>query len=114
MADITRRFVDILKEVWAEKAQTTIPTRPISGMAYRDPDAEFSTGQQFDSLGESSRWNQALYLLSGLIMEVARFGICLLYTSLSISIESNKYWFFFYIWTFIFYVFLFFSIEVFI
>lgn len=75
MADITRRFVDILKEVWAEKAQTTIPTRPISGMAYRDPDAEFSTGQQFDSLGESSRWNQALYLLSGLIMEVARFGI---------------------------------------
>lgn len=75
MADITRRFADILKEVWAEEAQTTIPTRPISGMAYRDPDAEFSTGQQFDSLGESSRWNQLLYLLSGLIMEMGRFGI---------------------------------------
>lgn len=75
LSGIQRTFVGVLNSIWGKNAQTTIPTQPVSGIAYRDTDAEFETGQKYDSLGESSRWNQLLYLLSGLSEECSRFGI---------------------------------------
>ena len=75
LSDIQRVFADILDSIWGKDAQTSIPTQPVSGIAYRDTAAEFETGQKYDSLGESSRWNQLLYLLTGLTSELAHFGI---------------------------------------
>ena len=75
LSDIQRVFADILDSIWGKDAQTSIPTQPDSGIAYRDTAAEFETGQKYDSLGESSRWNQLLYLLTGLTSELANFGI---------------------------------------
>ena len=75
LSGIQRTFAGVLNSIWGKDAQTTIPTQPVSGIAYRDTDAEFETGQKYDSLGESSRWNQLLYLLSGLSEECSRFGI---------------------------------------
>ena len=75
LSGIQRTFAGVLNSIWGKNAQTTIPTQPVSGIAYRDTDAEFETGQKYDSLGESSRWNQLLYLLSGLSGECSRFGI---------------------------------------
>lgn len=75
LSGIQRTFAGVLNSIWGKNAQTTIPTQPVSGIAYRDTDAEFETGQKYDSLGESSRWNQLLYLLSGLSEECSRFGI---------------------------------------
>ena len=75
LSDIQRVFADILDSIWGKDAQTSIPTQPVSGIAYRDTAAEFETGQKYDSLGESSRWNQLLYLLTGLTSELANFGI---------------------------------------
>lgn len=75
LSGIQRTFADILDSIWGRNAQTSIPTQPVSGIAYRDTDAEFESGQKYDSLGESSRWNQLLYLLTGLTSELADFGI---------------------------------------
>ena len=75
LSGIQRTFAGVLNSIWGKNAQTTIPTQPVSGIAYRDTDAEFEAGQKYDSLGESSRWNQLLYLLSGLSEECSRFGI---------------------------------------
>lgn len=75
LSGIQRTFAGVLNSIWGKNAQTTIPTQPVSGIAYRDTDAEFESGQKYDSLGESSRWNQLLYLLSGLSGECSRFGI---------------------------------------
>ena len=75
LSGIQRTFAGVLNSIWGKNAQTTIPTQPVSGIAYRDTDAEFESGQKYDSLGESSRWNQLLYLLSGLSEECSRFGI---------------------------------------
>lgn len=75
LSGIQRTFADILASIWGKDAQTSIPTQPVSGIAYRDTDAEFESGQKYDSLGESSRWNQMLYLLTGLMSELTAFGI---------------------------------------
>ena len=75
LSGIQRTFADILDSIWGKDAQTSIPTQPVSGIAYRDTDAEFESGQKYDSLGESSRWNQMLYLLTGLMSELTAFGI---------------------------------------
>lgn len=75
LSGIQRTFAGVLNSIWGKNAQTTIPTQPVSGIAYRDTNAEFETGQKYDSLGESSRWNQLLYLLTGLTSELANFGI---------------------------------------
>ena len=75
LSGIQRTFADILDSIWGKDAQTSIPTQPVSGIAYRDTAAEFESGQKYDSLGESSRWNQMLYLLTGLMSELTAFGI---------------------------------------
>lgn len=75
LSGIQRTFADILDSIWGKDAQTNIPTQPVSGIAYRDTAAEFESGQEYDSLGESSRWNQMLYLLTGLMSELTAFGI---------------------------------------
>lgn len=75
LSGIQRTFADILDSIWGKDAQTSIPTQTVSGIAYRDTDAEFESGQKYDSLGESSRWNQMLYLLTGLMSELTAFGI---------------------------------------
>ncbi|WP_294625175.1 pyocin knob domain-containing protein [uncultured Bilophila sp.] len=75
LSGIQRTFADTLNSIWGKDAQTSIPTQPVSGIAYRDTEAEFESGQKYDSLGESSRWNQLLYLLTGLMSELTAFGI---------------------------------------
>ena len=94
LSGIQRTFVGVLNSIWGKNAQTTIPTQPVSGIAYRDTDAEFESGQKYDSLGESSRWNQLLYLLTGLTSELANFGIlpwssAQSYTKGALSIAPN-------------------------
>ena len=94
LSGIQRTFAGVLNSIWGKNAQTTIPTQPVSGIAYRDTDAEFESGQKYDSLGESSRWNQLLYLLTGLTSELANFGIlpwssAQSYTKGALSIAPN-------------------------
>ena len=75
LSGIQRTFANILDSIWGKDAQTNIPTQPVSGIAYRDTAAEFESGQEYASLGESSRWDQMLYLLTGLMSELTAFGI---------------------------------------
>ena len=45
LSGIQRTFADILDSIWGKDAQTSIPTQPVSGIAYRDTDAEFESGR---------------------------------------------------------------------
>lgn len=64
--------------VWAETALTTIPPIPVSEVAYRDTTQtpeQMEVGQQYDTIYNSARHNQLLFLLTSVAKTLCENGI---------------------------------------
>ena len=64
--------------VWAESALTTIPPIPVSEVAYRDTTQtpeQMEVGQQYDTIYNSARHNQLLFLLTSVAKTLCENGI---------------------------------------
>lgn len=69
---------DRVNFVWAESALTTIPTIPVSEVAYRDTTQtpeQMEVGQQYDTIYNSARHNQLLFLLTSVAKTLCENGI---------------------------------------
>lgn len=73
---IPQRTVSITG-IFAEDAVTTIPTPPVSGVAYRDTNltaAEAKEGWPYKEIVDSSKFNQALYEYSSISQMIEKYG----------------------------------------
>lgn len=64
--------------VWAETALTTIPPVPVSEVAYRDTTQtpeQMKVGQQYDTIYNSARHNQLLFLITSVAKTLCENGI---------------------------------------
>lgn len=64
--------------IWANDANTVIPTPPVAGLPYRNTSLSPDTvrnGQSYGAIGNSADWNQVLYQQSGLIQSAEQYGI---------------------------------------
>lgn len=69
---------DRVNFVWAESALTTIPPIPVSEVAYRDTTQtpeQMAVGQQYDTIYNSARHNQLLFLLTSVAKTLCENGI---------------------------------------
>ena len=69
---------DRVNFVWAESALTTIPPIPVSEVAYRDTTQtpeQMKVGQQYDTIYNSARHNQLLFLLTSVAKTLCENGI---------------------------------------
>lgn len=69
---------DRVNFVWAESALTTIPPIPVSEAAYRDTTQtpeQMEVGQQYDTIYNSARYNQLLFLLTSVAKTLCENGI---------------------------------------
>lgn len=69
---------DRVNFVWAESALTTIPPIPVSEVAYRDTTQtpeQMEIGQQYDTIYNSARHNQLLFLLTSVAKTLCENGI---------------------------------------
>lgn len=69
---------DRVNFVWAESALTTIPPIPVSEVAYRDTTQtpeQMGVGQQYDTIYNSARHNQLLFLLTSVAKTLCENGI---------------------------------------
>lgn len=69
---------DRVNFVWAESALTTIPSIPVSEVAYRDTTQtpeQMEVGQQYDTIYNSARHNQLLFLLTSVAKTLCENGI---------------------------------------
>lgn len=69
---------DRVNFVWAESALTTIPPIPVSEVAYRDTTQtpeQMEVGQQYDTVYNSARHNQLLFLLTSVAKTLCENGI---------------------------------------
>lgn len=69
---------DRVNFVWAESALTTIPPIPVSEVAYRDTKQtpeQMEVGQQYDTVYNSARHNQLLFLLTSVAKTLCENGI---------------------------------------
>lgn len=69
---------DRVNFVWAETALTTIPPIPVSEVAYRDTTQtpeQMEVGQQYDTIYNSARYNQLLFLLTSVAKTLCENGI---------------------------------------
>ena len=69
---------DRVNFVWAETALTTIPPVPVSEVAYRDTTQtpeQMEVGQQYDTIYNSARHNQLLFLLTSVAKTLCENGI---------------------------------------
>lgn len=69
---------DRVNFVWAESALTTIPPIPVSEVAYRDTKQtpeQMEVGQQYDTIYNSARHNQLLFLLTSVAKTLCENGI---------------------------------------
>lgn len=69
---------DRVNFVWAETALTTIPPIPVSEVAYRDTaqtPEQMEVGQQYDTIYNSARYNQLLFLLTSVAKTLCENGI---------------------------------------
>lgn len=67
-----------LPGIWAENAQTEIPTPPVAGVTYRDTTLNSTTIDQawpFKTIVDSSDFNQHTFLQDTLIKEAEQYGI---------------------------------------
>ena len=63
---------------WAKSAATEIAIPPVSGAAYRNVSlsvAEIETGQPYDKVFDSSKYNEVLHQVTGLAQLLERYGI---------------------------------------
>lgn len=69
---------DRVNFVWAESALTTIPPIPVSEVAYRDTTQtpkQMAEGQKYDTIYNSARHNQLLFLLTSVAKTLCENGI---------------------------------------
>lgn len=69
---------DRVNFVWAESALTAIPPIPVSEVAYRDTaqtPEQMEVGQQYDTIYNSARHNQLLFLLTSVAKTLCENGI---------------------------------------
>lgn len=69
---------DRVNFVWAESALTTIPPIPVSEVSYRDTTQtpeQMEVGQQYDTIYNSARHNQLLFLLTSVAKTLCENGI---------------------------------------
>lgn len=69
---------DRVNFVWAETALTTIPPIPVSEVAYRDTTQtpeQMEVGQQYDTIYNSARYNQLLFLLTSVAKTLCENGM---------------------------------------
>lgn len=69
---------DRVNFVWAKSALTTIPPTPVSEVAYRDTTQtpeQMEVGQQYDTIYNSARHNQLLFLLTSVAKTLCENGI---------------------------------------
>lgn len=69
---------DRVNFIWAESALTTIPPIPVSEVAYRDTtqtSEQMEVGQQYDTIYNSARHNQLLFLLTSVAKTLCENGI---------------------------------------
>lgn len=69
---------DRVNFVWAETALTTIPHVPVSEVAYRDTTQtpeQMEVGQQYDTIYNSARHNQLLFLITSVAKTLCENGI---------------------------------------
>lgn len=69
---------DRVNFVWAESALTTIPPIPVSEVAYRDTaqtPEQMEVGQQYNTIYNSARHNQLLFLLTSVAKTLCENGI---------------------------------------
>lgn len=75
MADIRTLTVPA---IWAANAQTTIPEPPVTGQSYRQanpsPD-DWRFGQAYDTLADSARWNEILYIVTTFLTLLEQNGV---------------------------------------
>ena len=67
-----------LPGIWAENAQTTIPTPPVAGVTYRDTtlnSTAIDKAWPFKTIVDSSDFNQHAFLQDTLIKEAEQYGI---------------------------------------
>ena len=63
---------------WAKTARTDIPVPPIPGVAYRNtglPAPDIETGQAYDKVFDSARYNEMLHQVTGMALEAATYGL---------------------------------------
>lgn len=69
---------DRVNFVWAESALTTIPPIPVSEVAYRDTTQtpeQMEAGQQYDTIYNSARHNQLLFLITSVAKTLCENGM---------------------------------------
>lgn len=69
---------DRVNFIWAESALTTIPPIPVSEVAYRDTtqtSEQMEVGQQYDTIYNSARHNQLLFLLTSVAKTLCENGM---------------------------------------
>ena len=69
---------DRVNFVWAETALTTIPSVPVSEVAYRDTTQtpeQMEVGQQYDTIYNSARHNQLLFLITSVVKTLCENGM---------------------------------------
>lgn len=66
------------ENVFAQNASTAIPSQPITGVSYRDDTQtaeQIETGQAYDSIYNSARYNQLFYQMTSLLADMAKNGL---------------------------------------
>ena len=68
----------LMKKQWAEDGSTVIPNPPVAGTTYRDESVDednIAEGQQYDGVADSARWNQLLYIITGILKDALAHGV---------------------------------------
>lgn len=68
----------LMKKQWAEDGSTVIPNPPVAGTTYRDESVDadnIAEGQQYDGVADSARWNQLLYIMTGILKDTLAHGV---------------------------------------
>ena len=69
---------DRVNFIWGEDALTTIPSVPVSEVAYRDTSQtpeQMAEGQKYDTIYNSARYNQLLFLLTSVAKTLCENGM---------------------------------------
>ena len=68
----------LMKKQWAEDGSTVIPNPPVAGTTYRDESVDadnIAEGQKYDGVADSARWNQLLYITTGILKDTLAHGV---------------------------------------
>lgn len=68
----------LMTKQWAEDGSTVIPNPPVAGTTYRDESVDadnIAEGQKYDGVADSARWNQLLYITTGILKDILEHGV---------------------------------------